>query len=442
MDWLSFINAYQKEYGSPVMAPLLKKTRFVELSGKTCIIGCENLGIKLFLDGKKTELESALKKLLKQTYSIVFVVTASKKRKPHQGTLPLIQFQGSKEEKIKKSGLHPLFTFENFAVSPSNHIAHAAAQAVADRPGSAYNPLFIYGSVGVGKTHLSQSIAHKILDADSKKKIVSCSSEQFTNDLVECIREKNTKELRRKYRSLDVLIIDDIQFIAGKNYVQEEFYHTFNAVVQSGGQIIVTSDRPPKEIKELEDRLRSRFSGGLIIDIQKPDIELRTAILLIKAKERNIDIEMEAARHLAEKVKDTRELEGTLLKLFTLAFVKGKESSITIETTKKELRGRIEEISKRSSPKDAIRAVASYYDLSPKDIKGASRKEKVALARQICMYILRTTFRLKLSEVAFLLKRRDHTTVIHGERKIMKKLLRDAPFKEEVESITESLLST
>ena len=276
------------------------------------------------------------------------------------------------------------------------------------------------------------------------KKIFYCSSEQFTNDLVECIREKNTQRLRKKYRSLDILLIDDVQFIAGKNYVQEEFYHTFNTIVQNGGQVILTSDRPPKEIKELESRLSSRFSGGLIIDMQKPDYELRTAILLIKARERNIDIDAAAAGKIAEKVKDSRELEGALLKLLTLSLSSGAQSNhISMESTINELKRRDDRIRKKISPLDVIKTVSAYYGLKPSQIKGDSRKSDFVRGRQVVMYLLREVMRLKLDEVAFILNRRDHTTVIHGSGKINSLRLRDPLFRDEINNITESLgLST
>ncbi|OGK32593.1 chromosomal replication initiator protein DnaA [Candidatus Roizmanbacteria bacterium RIFCSPLOWO2_02_FULL_37_19] len=443
MDWPSFISYYEAKNTSPAFIPVLKKTKLVESTNEECVVLCENNGAKMLLNTRLSEIEKSLAEFTNKKLRLIFIPKEKKQRK-ESVPLPLIEFYGAKEDIIKKADLQSRFTFENFAVSPSNHIAHAAARAVADKPGHAYNPLFLYGDVGVGKTHLSQAVAHRILDGDVKKKVLFCSSEQFTNDLVECIREKNTQQLRKKYRSLDVLIIDDVQFIAGKNYVQEEFYHTFNTIVQKGGQIILTSDRPPKEIKELENRLSSRFSGGLIIDIQKPDFELRTAILLIKAQERKIDIDMNAAQRIAEKIKDTRELEGALLKLLTISLSSDSASNkISIETTERELKKRENSILNKTSPQDVIRAIASYYDIKPSNIRGESRKAEFVRGRQVVMYILRNIMKLKLEDIAYILKRKDHTTVIHGAGKISTQRLRDNSFRQEVDGIIESLgLST
>ena len=445
LDWNSFLTHYQALNGNSVIFSILKQAKLVENDGSRYVFQCGNLGMKQYLDGKRPEIEESLYQFTKKRLTLVFEVKEKKqKNKIADNHLPILEFQTDREALTKKAGLQTRFTFDNFAVSPSNHIAHAAAQAVAKSPGHTYNPLFIYGDVGVGKTHLSQAIANRIFEGNMNKKILYCSSEQFTNDLVECIREKNTQRLRKKYRSLDILLIDDVQFIAGKNYVQEEFYHTFNTIVQNGGQVILTSDRPPKEIKELESRLSSRFSGGLIIDMQKPDYELRTAILLIKARERNIDIDTAAAGKIAEKVKDSRELEGALLKLLTLSLSSGAQSNhISMESTVDELKRRDDRIRKKISPVDVIKTVSAYYGLKPSQIKGDSRKSDFVRGRQVVMYLLREVMRLKLDEVAFILNRRDHTTVIHGSGKINSLRLRDPLFRDEINNITESLgLST
>ena len=385
----------------------------------------------------------------KKDYTLSFVVepkkkSATKKKQEKQEAEPITlqQFQGDVEEKIRKSGLQARYTFENFAVSNTNQMAFAAAQAVARSPGVMYNPLFIYGSVGVGKTHISQAVANEIVSQKTKKKILYCTSEEFTNDLVKAIQKKNTNEIRDKYRQLDVLVVDDTQFIAGKNYVQEEFYHTFNTLVRNGSQIVLVSDRPPQEIKALEDRLRSRFTGGLIIDMQKPDFELRTAIILIKAKERNIEIDMTAAQNIAEKVTDSRELEGALLKLLSISLLQSDSNIISAATASHELARVSDEKSKRIKPQDIINTVAMYYDLKPSQIKGSSRKQNIALARQVAMYLMRKRLNLNLEEVAFLIKRKDHTTVLHGSNKIESMMFHNQEFKQEVERIYDSALSS
>src|SRR3990167_1467981 len=441
MDWPSFISYYEAKNTSPAFIPVLKKTKFVESTNEECVVLCENNGAKMLLNTRLSEIEKSLAEFTNKKLRLIFIPKEKKQRK-ESVPLPLIEFYGAKEDIIKKADLQSRFTFENFAVSPSNHIAHAAARAVADKPGHAYNPLFLYGDVGVGKTHLSQAVAHRILDGDVKKKVLFCSSEQFTNDLVECIREKNTQQLRKKYRSLDVLIIDDVQFIAGKNYVQEEFYHTFNTIVQKGGQIILTSDRPPKEIKELEDRLRSRFAGGLIIDIQKPDFELRTAIVLIKARERNIDIDINAAKHIAEKIMDSRDLEGALLRLLSQKLISENSNSISFKETTEQLKKDEDYLKTKLGPGDIIKAVGLYYNIRPSEIKGPSRKEDVAHARQVCMYFIRSLLGLNFDEIAFILKKKDHTTIMHGNNKITYKTLHDEGFKNEMNVISQSIYSS
>ncbi|KXK11816.1 MAG: Chromosomal replication initiator protein DnaA [Microgenomates bacterium OLB23] len=356
----------------------------------------------MFLDGRKKIIEKHLSDFLQKEVQLEILIKPPKKKKgkkeekeqtplaeegPSTG-LPLIDYKDSLEGVLKKAHIQDRYTFENFAVSATNHVAHAAAQAVAENPARIYNPLFIYGDVGVGKTHLSHAIANHILQKNIQQKVLYCTSEQFTNDLVESIKVKNTRELRKKYRELDLLIIDDVQFIAGKSYVQEEFYHTFNAIVQGGGQSwSLISDRPPKEIKELEDRLRSRFSGGLILDIQKPDFELRTAILLIKAEERHIDIDIDAAKEIAEKVTDSRELEGTLLRLLSVSLMESQSNKITMETTQGELGMQAARIAQKVSPHDVIKNLCLYYQIKPSIIKKPQLAHRLfqTYAKLLCM---------------------------------------------------------
>lgn len=446
MDWAAFIDYFAKQSNFPVIVPLLKQSRLVTSSETECSVSCENLGAKLYLDSKRSIIESVLMDFAKKDLTLSFIVQEKKKSQSkkkviqQEDTISLMDFQGAVEDKIRKSGLQSRYTFENFAVSNTNQMAYAAALAVSRSPGDMYNPLFIYGNVGVGKTHLSQAIANIIVGNDPQKKVLYCTSEEFTNDLVSAIQKKTTNAIRDKYRQLDVLIVDDTQFIAGKNYVQEEFYHTFNTLVRNGSQIILVSDRPPQEIKALEDRLRSRFTGGLIIDMQKPDFELRTAILLIKAKERNIEIDMQAAQNIAEKITDSRELEGALLKLLSISLLQSDSNKISALTASNELSRVSEEKTKRIKPQDVIHTVSAYYDLKPSHIKGPSRKQNIALARQIVMYLLRKRLHLNLEEVAFLTKRKDHTTVLHGVSKIENLALHDEPFRQEIDRIYESAL--
>ena len=304
--WNQFLTKLEEvQDKKSVLYSILKQARPIELTEEKIIIACDSYGIKKFLDPKTGEIEDYIYKNLGRRLAVEFVIAPLQKKR---AAPPLLTFEPAVEDLFVKAGLNKKYSFENFAVSSTNQVAYAASQAVVKNPGHAYNPLFLYGGVGVGKTHLAQAVAKKILEDDRDKRVYFCPGDSFTNELIEAIRDKTTPRFRRRYRYLNLLIIDDIQFIAGKTHIQEEFFHTFNSIASAGGQIILTSDRPPTEIKNLEDRLRSRFAGGLIVDIQEPDFELKTAILLIKAKEKNINIDMEAAKVIAERSLDSRAL--------------------------------------------------------------------------------------------------------------------------------------
>jgi chromosomal replication initiator protein len=301
-DFLQF--AENNKALNDMVLSILKRMKPVELTDDKMIIGCDNSGAKMFLQTRAKETGSALGLFLQKEIKIEYIIEEKKVVKEKES--PLLDFEPSKDDLAARAGLNRKYTFDNFAVSSTNQVAFAAAQSVAKNPGDSYNPLFLYGGVGNGKTHLAQSVARAVIEQDNTKRVMFSPGDMFINEVIDAIREKKTPALRRKYRHLDVLIIDDIQFIAGKNTIQEEFFHTFNSIVTAGGQVILTSDRPPHEIKNLEDRLRSRFSGGLIVDIQPPDFELRTAILLIKAQEKNMMIDIDAAKMIAERVTDSR----------------------------------------------------------------------------------------------------------------------------------------
>ena len=435
-NFLQFLNVSPQK--TPILLSVLKQVRPITIEDGQIIVGCENSGVRFFLEKRRGEIEKNLKLFAKKDIMLSFTLSEPKKKKLISP--PLLSFQPSIQDIFTKSGLHAKYSFNNFAVSSSNQVAHAAASAVSNSLGTAYNPLFLYGGVGVGKTHLAQSVGKKILEQDGSKKVFFCPGDQFTNELIDSIRERTTARFRAKYRKLGLLIIDDIQFIAGKQLIQEEFFHTFNSIVSAGGQIILTSDRPPTEIKNLEDRLRSRFSGGLIVDIQSPDFELRTAILLIKAKEKNIEIEMEAAKAIAEQVNDTRALEGALLSIY--AKILGVKERIDLDSVEFFFSEKTERTAKKISPSDVIKLVCSYYNIKQSHLKGPDRTENLVVPRQLTMFILRNTLRLKLEEIARLLKRKDHTTVIHAVGKIGRLLAKDPIFKQDVDRIMQSLSSS
>ncbi len=419
----------------------LQASSIAEMTGDKVTLAC-NHGTRLFLQMRLRDVEVALSAFLQKKVTVALIVEEKKTKKT--GTeAPLFTFEPNKDDIAARAGLNRKFTFDNFAVSTTNQVAFAASQNVAKSPGENYNPLFLYGGVGNGKTHLAQSTARAILDKDPDKRVLFAPGDLFINELIEAIREKNTLKFRKKYRGVSVLIVDDIQFIAGKNTVQEEFFHTFNTIVQAGGQIILTSDRPPADIKNLEDRLRSRFSQGLIVDIQAPDFELRTAIVMIKAEEKNIMLDMNAAQRLAERVTDTRALEGTLLSIY--AKMAGTKEMIESTDVENHFAGNMlseAELTKKVTAADVIKTVCSYYNVKHTNIKSPSRASGIVLPRQIIMYLLRNELKMKLEEIAFQLKRKDHTTVMHGVEKMEHAVLHDPIIKGDVDRILSSLRSS
>lgn len=392
-------------------------------------IGCPSVFVSNTIENRYYGLiKETLDQVTKKKNDLVFIIKENKKgERKSAEEKPLFRKRGQEKNKevsevIQKIGLRPDFNFESFAVSPTNQMAHAAALAVSKSPGKAYNPLFLYGGVGVGKTHLIQAIAQVIVSRNPRTKIIYCMGEEFTNEIVNAIREKTTKEFKQKYRSAKILMVDDIQFIAGKTAVQEEFFHTFNAIWRNGGQIILTSDRKPDEISKLEDRLRSRFEGGLNIDIQEPDFELRTAILLIKAQQRGIKLPMDVAQLIAGNINSTRKLEGFLIRLITES--ETKKESVTPEFAKA-LLGQTNEahmMERAVRPKEAMRVVAAHFNLKTADLSGPKRNKIIVVPRQILMYLLRTDLKVPLMEIGRFLGDRDHTTVMHGVEKITKLL--------------------
>ena len=328
-------------------------------------------------------------------------------------------------ENIEKANLNPRYTFDTFVVGSNNKMAHAASVAVAESPGEAYNPLFIYGGVGLGKTHLMHSIAHYVLEKNSEAKVLYVTSELCTNELIESIRNGNNSTMtkfREKYRNIDVLLIDDIQFIIGKESTQEEFFHTFNTLHGAKKQIIISSDKPPKDMEILEDRLRSRFEWGLIVDISAPDFETRMAILKKKEELDGYYIDDEVIEYIAQNVKSNiRELEGSLNKIMAYANLENKE--INLALAEKVLKDIISPNQKRTiTPELIINTVAEHFDLTTADLIGNKRSSKIAYPRQIAMYLCRHMTDTTLKIIGDSLGGRDHTTIMSGIRRIEKEV--------------------
>lgn len=338
------------------------------------------------------------------------------------------------------SNLNPKYTFESFVVGNNNRFAHAAALAVAEAPATSYNPLFLYGGVGLGKTHLMHAIANEILVHNKNTSILYVTSEKFTNQLINAIKDNKNEQFRNKYRNIDVLLIDDIQFIAGKERIQEEFFHTFNALHESGKQIVISSDRPPKDINFLEDRLKSRFEWGLIADISNPDYETRLAILRKKAQLDNIIIDDDILSNIANKIdSNIRELEGTLNKLIAKASL--INSPITMEMAEKAINDVVTQQEKILSIELIQETISKYFNISVNDLKGIKRSVDVTFPRQIAMYLCRNVAGQPLTVIGAKFGKRDHTTVLHACNKIENEVKENPSTKRIVDSVKNLLIS-
>lgn len=393
-------------------------------------------------------VKSILDHHTKQNTSIIFTVTPRKETLDPEKAGPLFSQTEFQQPEVsvasvaRRLHVRPESTFESFAVSTSNQMAYAAATAVAKNPGSAYNPLFFYGRTGVGKTHLMHAIANKLLSTRPNMHIVYCMGEEFLNEIVEAIQTKTSRQFKQKYRSAQLLMVDDVQFIAGKQTAQEEFFHTFNAVHREGGQIILTSDRPPAEISRLEDRLRSRFEGGLTVDVAAPDFELRVAIINIKAAALGLTVPPEAAQLVAANITDTRAMEGFLRRLTTEIATRGGVVTPGLVSSLLSLKGPVNgasakdtKLTKRISREDLLEFVASYFGIKTMALKGPKRDRPIARPRQIFMYLARTELGLTHDDIGGALGGRDHTTIMHGVDTITQELSTNTRLREAVEGI-------
>lgn len=440
--WADVLETVKISVSPAIFSTWFTQTHIVSLAGRDkrylTEIGCNSSYVKDTLENRYYGLvQDTLTKVLGKPCDLSFVVKENpNKVKGVALSSPLFETEKNSPQELKRlltqAKIRPGFSFDNFAVSSSNQMAWAAAEAVNQNPGTAYNPLFIWGGVGVGKTHLMVAVGRSVLQKDPDSKVFFCTGEDFTNDIVEGIRNKTTQMFRNKYRKLDLLLIDDIQFIAGKDAVQEEFFHTFNAVTAAGGQIILTSDRHPTEISKLEERLKSRFEAGLIVDISPPDFELRCAITQIKAKERNLDLSMNAVQLVAANLDSARKIEGFLIKLMSATKVKSAEP--TVDFVESLLGKGPEENGKniKARPPEVIDAVSKYFSLGKRALLGDSRARPVARPRQILMYLLRTQLGIPLTEVGRLVGDRDHTTVMYAVEKITYLASSDVQTREDI----------
>lgn len=384
-------------------------------------------------------LKVSITEIMNKNYDIEFVLESQLAAK--KTTADNVQASIDKKQKNGLSFLNPRYTFDTFVVGANNNLAHAACLAVAESPAEIYNPLFIYGGVGLGKTHLMHSIAHYILEQNENTKVMYVTSEKFTNELIESIRNVNTTpaEFREKYRNIDVLLIDDIQFIIGKESTQEEFFHTFNTLHESKKQIIISSDKPPKDILTLEERLRSRFEWGLTVDIQPPDYETRMAILKKKEELDGLQIDNEVMKYIATNIKSNiRELEGALTKIVALSRLKKQEVNVTLaEEALKDLIS--PDNKKQITPELIVDIIAEHFNITSNDIYSTNKSRNIAYPRQVAMYLCRKLTDYSLSDIGKLLGNRDHTTVLHGIDKVEKNIKKDPTMQNTIDVLTKKI---
>ncbi|HHX10418.1 MAG TPA: chromosomal replication initiator protein DnaA [Firmicutes bacterium] len=427
--WNDALSRASMRFSNPgIIRNWLKDTKPVSLEDEVLTIAVPSEFAKTWIETKyKEQLASAWKEAYGGRCDLVFSVTKPEKPIPEapalfphdgQAVAPKKKRPSSNDRYQQLRSLNPRYVFDNFIVGASNRFAHAASLAVAESPSKAYNPLFLYGGVGLGKTHLMQAIAHHVFANHQRLKVSYVSSETFTNELILAIQDGNTQEFRNRYRSADVLLVDDIQFVAGKDATQEEFFHTFDALHQASKQIVISSDRPPKEISTLEDRLRTRFEWGLIADIQPPDIETRIAILRKKAELEGRVVPLSVCQYIAERIpSNIRELEGALIRV--LAYTALHKCDVTLDVTQEVLKDLLPEKKVVPITTESIqKAVADYYNVPVNALLAKRRTRNIAFPRQVAMYLCRSLTELSLPQIGQSFGGRDHTTVLHACSKI------------------------
>lgn len=438
--WDRTLADIQTKVSKPSFDTWLKSTKAHSLQGNSLVVTAPNEFARDWLEERYSPLiAGVLYEITGEEFGVKFIIPQNQAEDGEQLQTP---------PKAKKDELHSEFppnmlnkknTFDTFVIGSGNRFAHAASLAVAEAPAKAYNPLFIYGGVGLGKTHLMHAIGHYVLEHNPAAKVVYLSSEKFTNEFINSIRDNKAEEFRNKYRSVDVLLIDDIQFLAGKESTQEEFFHTFNTLHEESKQIVISSDRPPKEIPTLEDRLRSRFEWGLITDITPPDLETRIAILRKKAKADGLDIPNEAMLYIANQIdSNIRELEGALIRVVAYSSLINKDINADLAAEA------LKDIIPSSKPKiitvqEIQRVVGEHYNVKLEDFKAKKRTKTVAFPRQIAMYLSRELTDLSLPKIGEEFGGRDHTTVIHAHEKITNLLKTDTQLQRQLKDIQEEL---
>ncbi len=453
--WQLTLAELSKDLNKPSFETWFNLTKPVSLENSCLVIEVPNDFTKEWFESRyQNRILNALEKITSVEHRVNFIISSSfDKSIEHDSPsdyLKQVNMPEATESRTDKnpekslkvnviSTFNPRYTFESFVVGTCNRLSHAASLAVAESPARAYNPLFIYGGVGLGKTHLLHAIGQYTLATHGFRKVFYFSSEKFTNEFINAIRDNKTLDFRNKYRSMDILLIDDIQFLAGKEQTQEEFFHTFNTLHDNNKQIIISSDRPPKEIPTLEDRLRSRFEWGLITDLQPPDLETRTAILKKKALSDGIDIPDQVIQYIAGKVMtNIRELEGALIRI--VAYASLTETPITLELTESALQDIIFSRHKNITIDKIVQVTAECFNLKPEDVLSKKRTQDIALTRQVAMYLSRLLTDLSLPKIGDEFGGRDHTTVLHACKKIDSLISKDNDFKHRLDLIKNIIL--
>ncbi|WP_371326076.1 chromosomal replication initiator protein DnaA [Thermodesulfovibrio sp. N1] len=419
-----------QKVGEPTFDLWFSPIKFLNIKNSEIFIEVPNRFFKDWIeDNFPSLIKEAFHQVTGNNYEINYIISG---KEPEQLTID------EKIKQVKRGNLNPKYTFDTFVVGPSNQFAHAASLRVAENPGFSYNPLFIYGGVGLGKTHLINAIGNFILDKNPDLNVCYISSEQFTGEFVSAIRHEKMPEFRQKYRTVDIFLVDDIQFIAGKDSTQEEFFHTFNELYSKQKQIVISSDRPPMEISDITDRLRSRFGMGLIADIQPPEIETRLAILYKKAEREGIVLPEDVAYFIASRVKsNVRELEGSLIKL--CAYISLTKVPITLEIAKQVLKDLLPDENKPITIEIIQKTVCESLGIKMQDIKSKKRTKEISNARKLAMYITKKLTNLSLSEIGNAFGGKDHATVIYACKQIEKEKEKDENLCRLIDSIIRKL---
>jgi chromosomal replication initiator protein len=453
--WKAILGHIEMDVSPMVYKSMISKTVGAELNQNTLTVECNNNFIKKNLEAKYLPIiQKAVKNTHQSNINVLFQTSkiADQINRPGKEDMgPLFSQQKDPkivfEEKRERSNLNPKFTFDNFILGKNNNLAYAIATAISDKPGELYNPVFIYSKVGLGKTHLIQAVGNKIIETKPGTKVIYTTGETFTNELIETIQSGKGKgkytanQFREKFRKADVLLIDDVQFIIGRETTQEEFFHTFNALYMSGKQIVLTSDRPPKDFNNLEERITSRFSSGIVADIQMPDMEMRAAILRAKRDAGKDKVSNEVINFIAERVdSNIRELEGAYIQAVTYSKAMGVD--LTTDLAQRAMGGTVKEkVVKNINVNEILKAVCVYYSVKIQDVKGKRRNKELVIPRQVAMYLMKEITDMPFMSIGDFLGGRDHTTVMHGVGKIQEEIAETGKITQDIVNVKQIIFS-